>query len=75
MTDTAKRLLGDFWDLVLDNSSRSTEIKAGRRIPARSGGNAEIDRRLSHLRASEQWRAGARSAGGAGDIRSASAKT
>jgi len=39
--------------------------------PARSGGNAEIDRRLSPVRASEPWRAGARSAIGAGNRPSA----
>src|SRR6516162_1978782 len=37
---------------------------------ARSGGSAEIDWHLSHVRASEPWRAGARYAGGAGGLRS-----
>jgi indole-3-acetate monooxygenase len=33
MTNRAKCLLGDIWDLVPDITSRSTEIEAGRRIP------------------------------------------
>ena len=45
--------------------------RSGTPHAARSGGGAESDRRLSHLRPAQPRRDGARSAGGAGDHRSA----
>ena len=69
--DRQQRLLADIRELAPDITSRAAEIEAGAPDPARSGRHAEIDRRLSHVRASEPWRARARSADGAGDHRSA----
>jgi hypothetical protein len=71
MTNTAKRLLADIRELAPDISSRAAEIEAGRRIPPDL---VEALRSICVFRMfvpSEPRRAGARSADGAGDHRSA----
>ena len=71
MTNPTERLLANIRELAPGITSRAAEIEAGRRMPPDLVGSAEIDRRLSYFRVSEPWRAGARYAGGAGDLRSA----
>ena len=69
--NTARRLLADIRELA-PGITRARRGDRGRAADsARSGGSAEIDRRLSHVRAAEPWRVGARPADGAGDHHSA----